>query len=144
MDVELAEALYRIGWLRPGQLQEAALALLEANYYGPAILELAEHPYATWGDVGDLLDRAFAEAGRPPLSEGEAVVRVAHHIAGLIASGAMDPIEGAGELALIWSVHAGGDELVVFVSELDNYEYPQLRDEARRSIIRAARDLART
>ncbi len=38
MDVEPAEALYRIGWLRPGQLQEAALALLEANYYGPAIL----------------------------------------------------------------------------------------------------------
>lgn len=144
MDVELAEALYRIGWLRPGQLQPVALSLLEAGHYGPAILELAEFPYATWRDAGDLLDRAFLEAGRAPLSEREAGMRVARHIAARIAAGALDPIKGAGELTLIWNDHAGGDELAVFASALDEYDYPEWREEARRTIIRAAEDLARS
>jgi hypothetical protein len=144
MDVDLAEALYRTRRLQPGQLQAVALALLESGHCGPAILELAEFPYATWRDVGNLLDRAFQEADRPPLSEREASMRVARHIAARIAAGAMDPIKGAGELSLIWNDHAEADELAVFASALDEYDYPEWREEARRTIMRAADDLARS
>ena len=147
MDVELAEALYCVGWLRPGQLQEVGLALLEANHYGPAIVELAQSPYSTWRDIGNLLDRAFAEAGRPPLSDQEAGMRVARYIADQIVSGTVEliePIRGAEDEILILREHTEDCRLVVFASELGDYEYSEMRDETRRNIIRAAWDLLRT
>ncbi len=77
VDIELAEARYRLGRLAAGELQPLALSLLSAGYYGPAIEELAASLWATWRDVGDLLDRAMAEPGRPLPSEPEAVTGLA-------------------------------------------------------------------
>lgn len=141
--IEQAEALWYLGRLPIGQMQQFAQQALELGYFGPALLELAEYPYATKRDVGDLFEHALKEMGRPKISKQEAALRVARHIASRIGSGEADPYEGACDIWWDLWEHAGRlDELAVFVALASEYQDdPSRRQQYRDDIIKAAENL---
>ncbi len=145
MDIDLAEALWRLGELPVSQLQEIALGDLFEGHYGGALLELAEAPLATRRDVGDLFERALAEMGRAPISESEAARRAARDVASKILAGDMDPYRGASMIWWQFYERAGQPpELRGFVGLASQYEDdPQHRAEYLEDIVGEAKDLLR-
>lgn len=142
-NIERAEALWYLGQLRAGQMQQFALQALKLGYSGPALLELAEFPYSTESDVGDLFERALKEMGRPQISTSEAALRLAKYIASGIVSGEVDPYEGAHYIWWkLWEVAGRPDELTIFVGLASQYEDdPSRRQQYRDDIVEAAANL---
>ena len=123
LKLEIAEAFWKLGSLPVGQLQDIALRALADGYDGPALRELAEFPWATRRDVGDLFDIALSEMGRPVLSDREAGLRLAREVASGIVSGGIDPYEGARRIWWdIWERSGRPEELIPFVALSGQYE----------------------
>lgn len=123
MDIERAEALWRLGQLPVGDLQQVALDALAAGYYGPALVELAQFQYATRRDLGDLFQRALSEMDRLPISERQAGLRIAKSIAVKVLAGQIDPYEGAREIWQgVWEQAGRPAELTPFVGLASEYE----------------------
>jgi hypothetical protein len=81
MDVDRAQSSWKLGRLPVGDLPELGALLMMRGHEGPAILELASFHRPTEGDVpAALVERAFAEAGRPPLDLEGAMCREAAYL----------------------------------------------------------------
>lgn len=75
MDLDRAHVDWTLGRYPCEDLPELAAQMLMQGHEGPAILELASYHRPGPREVpADLVDRAFQEAGRPPLSPNETVL----------------------------------------------------------------------
>lgn len=125
MDIERAEALWRLGELPVGQLQRFARQALADGCYGPALQELAEYAYFTMtkSEAESLFERALREMGRSPLSTREAGLQIARGIANDIVSGRTHPYDGARRIwQEVWQRSGRPDELLGFVGLASQYE----------------------
>lgn len=86
MTIDLAEVLYRLGFLDVEQVSAVATQSLVDGFDGPALRELA-WSHSSWDEVGTLFEQALHEMGRTPLSEPEAVVTIWLELACHVARG---------------------------------------------------------
>jgi len=76
MDLDRAHAEWTLGRCPTEELPELAAQMMILGFESPAILELASFHRPSLNDVDyALVERAFADCGRRPLSEDEARVR---------------------------------------------------------------------
>jgi hypothetical protein len=131
VQIELAEALYRLRALSPEHLGDIGVALLSAGADSPAVRELAAlDTRATWADVGVLFDRVLAELGRSELTDRHAAYVIAVHAARDIVAGSVTPYEGAARIAY-QAYHAAGqpEDLRSFCYWAAEWEdHPEYRD----------------
>jgi hypothetical protein len=121
MDLDRAQADWTLGRFPSEDLPELAAQMLVQGHDGPAILELASfHRPGPWDVPRDLVDRAFQDAGRPPLPRDEAMARrveellrstpdpatVLHEL-GLLLEGACwhEPLTDLQDLSEEWSTN---------------------------------------
>jgi hypothetical protein len=100
VDVALALAECRLGWLDGQRAPELATALLVAGASAPSLCELASMTAPTWREAEPLPERGLREEAiaLPGIQEAERVV-VVHTLRG-VADGSIAPVQGASQL---WS-----------------------------------------
>jgi hypothetical protein len=139
---EEEEALFRLGRLPGEQLPEIACAMIEAGYDAEPVLELAALDRPTLRDAGDLFEAALATVGRPLLTPEEARASLRALALRRTATGAVTPIQGAGEIWEAWHSLGCPSDLSVFVYLDDLWaEYPEKRAAIEAEIVETARAL---
>jgi hypothetical protein len=94
MTIEEVQALWRLGKLSFQQMEDQAAAWLEAGYDGPNLRELAWR-HDSKLEIDRLLAGAVLEMGHAVMSQDEARMWCARHVAQQIVDGAIDAYEGA-------------------------------------------------
>lgn len=147
MELELAEAWWRLGLLPGEELPTVAYRLLEGGHDGPAICELAALHRPTLRDAAPLFERVLRELGRPVPPFEHAWRTAAKSVAEEVVAGAMGPREGTQRLANLGEATGHPRDLAVFGTLAEDYELlPYLhRSEAAvgQDVLLAARNLAR-
>jgi hypothetical protein len=96
MDLDLAQAEWTLDRFPYPQLPELAAPMMMQGFEGPAILEpVSFHRPGRWDVPPDLVELAFQEAGRAPLSPTDAVWVPASATARARVEGSLQPLEGA-------------------------------------------------
>jgi hypothetical protein len=144
MDIELAEAMWRLGVLPPEALPGLAREALEQGLEGPSLEALAELHAPTRLQAGGLFEEALSEIGRPPMSLPDAGLRLAQDLAAKILTGELTPQEGAHRIVWdVWDRCRELERLGVFVTLEEALEkQPEHRDLVEEGIRREARRLA--
>ena len=140
MTLEFAEAQWALGLLHADSLPEVACAALEAGLYSEPLCVLAGLVRPTARDAGPLFEQALVELGRVPLTHAQGLLQVAGYWARRIVSGAVRPIQGADQLALLFPC-SELPEIDTFWHLADQWEWIQQRPALEREIIEAARHL---
>ncbi|MHB9037495.1 MAG: acetylornithine transaminase [Armatimonadota bacterium] len=94
IDVALWEAFWRVGWLNLHELEDFATRLMAKGFDSPSLSEIAAGLADSW-TAKSLLDAAIRELGRVPMSQSEAGLLLARHIAAEVVSGELSPDSGA-------------------------------------------------
>jgi hypothetical protein len=101
MDLTRAQAEWKLGRyaFRSEDLPELAAQMMVQGFEGPAILELASFHRPMNRDIPQgLVDRAFEETGRPPLSKVAAARILARPLALDVVEGRLSPSKGASQI----------------------------------------------
>lgn len=149
MDLRRAQAEWTLGryCFRTDELPEVGAQMMVQGFEGPADLELVSfHKPSTLGELpAGLVDRAFSEAGRPPMSKPEAAIVLVRPMAQRILEGGCLPVDGAMEMLDLAPWGEGGDDMTFFhrLDELVElwWMYPQDRGKYERFITEVAGDL---
>jgi hypothetical protein len=94
MEMMEFQTQWRLGKLRPEQVDAQAVEWLEAGYDGPNLRELAWH-HDSFVVMDTLLIAALGEMGHAMITEDQARMRCACRLATQMVEGALDPYEGA-------------------------------------------------
>jgi hypothetical protein len=101
MDLTRAQAEWKLGRyaFRSEELPELAAQMMMQDFEGPAILELASFHRPMNRDIPPgLVDRAFQETGRPPLTQVAAALILARPVAVEVVEGRLSPSKGATQI----------------------------------------------
>jgi hypothetical protein len=113
MDLTQAQAEWSLGkyQFRSEELPELAAEMMAQGFEGPAILELVSFHRPMNRDLPPgLVDSAFRETGRPPLSKAAAARILARPIAKDVLDGRISPVDGASKILALVSCGDAGDE----------------------------------
>lgn len=101
MDLTRAQAEWKLGKyaFRSEELPELAAQMMMQGFEGPAILELASFHRPMNRDIPQgLVDRAFEETGRPPLTKVSAAFILARPVALDVVEDRLPPSKGASQI----------------------------------------------
>lgn len=148
VDVALEEALWRIGWVHPEELEDVATQLLSEGHDGPALVDIAAGLTDRY-EADKVFSRALREMGREPSSTGEAGLRVARHIAAKVVSGGLSPDSGVGLFTgLYWDLEMPSWLSTMYALEDDlsevRYRHDLDADCIRRQIVNEAQALLKS
>ncbi|HVE79803.1 MAG TPA: hypothetical protein VNA89_13120 [Gemmatimonadaceae bacterium] len=101
MDLSILQAQWQVGAVAPEDVPAKALALLDDATAYPAVLELAMMHGASVWEIRPVVERAFAEAGLPPVTNEQAHWRLAYATAREIVAGETASREGA---EVLWRI----------------------------------------
>ncbi len=132
MDIDLVQAQWVLGKFPLDQLPEFAAQAMVQGYDGPYILDLASFDKPTLDLIkAEIVEGALREMGRPPISRGEAGLRLARAAALKILRGQVSPERGAAEILGLIS-RAGYPEVPELLREFQ-YGLYELEDQEGRA-----------
>lgn len=100
MDFDRVQAEWVLGRFPKGQLPEVAAEAMMAGFEGPFILDLVGYAAPSLHRLtGDVVEGAFSEMGRPPITEHEAAMRLARLEAVRVLRKQTSCSQGAGVIA---------------------------------------------
>jgi hypothetical protein len=138
MDLDCVAAEWYLGLYPPEKMPAVACWALEAGYDGPALRELAACTNTTRGNHGVLIERAFRELGKEPLSLADAGRLLASVVCREIISGKASPCEGASRLWTAYNRCGLPKSLVPFVGFASEWEEDVSHREHYEKLIRKA------
>jgi hypothetical protein len=98
MDIEILQAQWKLGFIKPEQVHISATELLIAGVESPSMVRLAGMIGGTYWDIQPAIDQVFAEAGLAPVDERTARWRLAYEVARQIVAAELTPLDGASRL----------------------------------------------
>jgi hypothetical protein len=99
MDLDLAQARWVLGVVPFDQLPELAAQAMVQGFDGPGILDLASYDEPTLHLIKpEIVEQAFREMGRAPLTRSQAALRLAREIALRILRGQVSVEKGAADV----------------------------------------------
>ena len=142
MDLEIVEALWWLGQLRPEALPQIATDALVAGYDAPALWELAALPNADLSTGTALFAQALEELGRPEPVRVELYRRLAIEFARQITEGEVGAYEGARHIAVEVAEACPEVDVRAFSDMVEEWErHPERRQECEAAIVAGARAL---
>jgi hypothetical protein len=99
MDLDLAQARWVLGMIPLDQLPELAAQAMVQGFEGPGVLDLASFDEPTLHLIKpEIVEQAFREMGRAPLTRSQAALRVARELALRILRGQVSVEKGAADV----------------------------------------------
>lgn len=99
MDIDLAQARWVLGMVPDDQLPELAAQAMVQGFEGPGIRDLASFDEPTLHLIKpEIVEQAFREMGREPLTLSQAALRLAREIALRILRGQVSVEKGAADV----------------------------------------------